>query len=64
MPEYRPYKAGDIITLGGERGTALRDEKNGLVLVKVPQGDETWNAEHCELAFRRAGPDGADLSGR
>jgi hypothetical protein len=57
MDDYRPFRTGDIIALGDERGAVLRDEKNGRVLVKVMHGAETWNAEQCQLAYRRAVPD-------
>ncbi len=56
MPEDRPFKTNDIIALGDQRGTAIRDEMNGFVLVTVSQRDETWSAEDCELAYRRVGP--------
>ena len=48
----RPFKAGDTVALMDQRGTVLNDEKNGLVLVRVPEGAETWTADHCKLVMR------------
>ncbi len=48
----RPFRTGDVITLGDERGAVLRNEQNNLVLVKLGDSDETWNADYCELAYR------------
>lgn len=48
----RPFRPGDIVELGGQRGVVLIGEKNDLILVRVEHGAETWNADHCRLVVR------------
>lgn len=48
----RPFMKGDAIELQGHAGIVLTDEKDGLVLVRVDCGAETWNADECKLLVR------------
>jgi|GEM_PF-3714098 len=52
MNQNRPFQEGDVVELHGEIGVVLKDETDGLILVRVTNPSETWTAEHCCLVVR------------